>query len=358
MTGYMAIRRVYVRKRKHIQNQPKQQENSVGLENGQPKKKNSKLVPRLILATIFLTGLGVFFYPTISNYLLERSQTMVINEYQSSVEQIAEQEKSELKEQINEYNNSLDSSTLTLSDPFSEEEVTSGNAVDAAGNSVFDVMLSMLGESIATLSIPKINLEAPIYQGTSENILQKGIGLNSGSSIPLGGQGTHAVLTGHRGLPTAKLFTDLPELVIGDKFYIETVDEKLAYEVDQILTVEPDDTDALSIDPNEDYVTLVTCTPYMVNSHRLFVRGHRIPYTEDDEESEDVFGSLLYSITYWNSLKYAYLILVGAAVVIILYFILCKWRKRYGKGRKTNKEGRKNKEKNGRTKKENSREEE
>lgn len=129
---------------------------------------------------------------------------------------------------------------------------------------------------MAYVEIPKLNTTMPIYHGTDDAILQVAIGHIPGTSLPVGGKGTHAVISGHRGLPSAKLFTDIDQLVEGDTFLIQVMDETLTYEVDQIRTVTPDDVSALAIDPKQDYVTLVTCTPYGVNTHRLLVRGHRI----------------------------------------------------------------------------------
>lgn len=247
------------------------------------KTTSQKIISRVVVPLIFLIGLGILLYPTISNYLLVRSQTMVVEHYESKVDELTKEKKDELKKGTEEYNESRVESTPSLGNAFSEEKVqdTKGNAVDDEGNQIFDVMQAMLGESLGTIEIPKIGLTSPIYKGTTEDILQKGIGWLEGSSLPSGGESTHTVLTGHRGLPTAELFTDLPELKKGDQFVITYLDEKLAYEVDQILTVKPEDTEALRIEPNQDYATLITCTPYMVNSHRLYVRGHRVPYSEE-----------------------------------------------------------------------------
>lgn len=136
---------------------------------------------------------------------------------------------------------------------------------------------------MAFVEIPKISKKLPIYHGTSKEVLEVAIGHIPGTSLPVGGLGTHAVISGHRGLPSAKLFTDIDQLENGDVFYIHVFNKKLAYEVDQILTVEPDDVSALKIEDKKDLVTLVTCTPYGVNSHRLLVRGHRIPYNKAGE---------------------------------------------------------------------------
>lgn len=169
---------------------------------------------------------------------------------------------------------------IDLIDPFSQKEQT----VDERYESLLNVDGSgMMGY----IRIPKIHLELPIYHGTSESVLQAGAGHFWGTSLPVGGKSTHTVLTGHRGLPTKTLFTNLDKMQKGDVFYIKVLGETFAYEVDQILTVLPENTQALSIVPGQDYATLVTCTPYAVNTHRLLVRGHRIPYEEANAKEPD-----------------------------------------------------------------------
>jgi sortase A len=135
---------------------------------------------------------------------------------------------------------------------------------------------------MAYIEIPKLNLTLPIYHGTDETVLRVAIGHILGTSFPIGGKGSHAVLSGHRGLPSARLFTDIDQLVEGDTFMIQVLDETLTYQVDQILTVLPQEVSALRIDPNQDYVTLITCTPYGINTHRLLVRGHRVATIKND----------------------------------------------------------------------------
>ena len=160
--------------------------------------------------------------------------------------------------------------------------MTQGDA-EITGTSYADII--GIGESLGYITIPKINVNLPIYEGTDDIVLSKGVGHMSMTSYPLGGESTHCVLTGHRGLPEAVLFTDLDQLEIGDKFYLHTLDEVLAYQVDQIKVVLPTETSDLEIVEGEDYCTLVTCTPYGINSHRLLVRGTRAEYTGEEEES-------------------------------------------------------------------------
>lgn len=273
----------------------------------------------VIMPMIFLIGLGIFLYPRISNYLLVRSQTMVVEHYDYKVKKLPQEKKQEIKDKTNQYNQSRIESTPSLGKTFGKEnqqaKSTDTNAVDDEGNQVFDVMQAMLGESLGTIEIPKIALVSPIYKGTSEEILQKGVGWLEGSSLPSGGKGTHTVLTGHRGLPTAELFTNLPELKKGDQFVITYTDELLAYEVDQILTVKPEETEALRIDPEKDQATLITCTPYMVNSHRLYVRGHRVPYSQQKLDKAR------------PKKDYSMALIIAGAVLVLLVIAIVIWRR-------------------------------
>ena len=170
------------------------------------------------------------------------------------------------------------------------------------------------------ISIPKIDVRIPIYHGTSSDILQKGVGHLEGSSLPVGGESTHAILSAHRGLPSSRLFTDLDQLKEGDIFYIYVLDEVLAYQVDQVLVTEPSETEALKIVDGKDYITLVTCTPYAVNTHRLLVRGERIEYNKQVEEQTVEDRSLSTAdIILYVSLVIAILLIVITIIAIIRY---------------------------------------
>lgn len=241
------------------------------------KKRPMRFRPGIL---IFLLGLGIFAYPTISNYIYQRTADTVNNDFDATVAQI---DNTKIQENLNlayAYNVFLSETTgnITLEDPYTQEEKEAGLAEYAR-------MLEV-NEQMGHVQIPKIGLDAPIYAGTSETVLQKGIGHMEGTSLPVGGESTHAVITGHRGLPSAELFTELDELEIGDKFYVEYIGGTLAYEVDQIKVVEPTDFSQITIEEGQDYLTLLTCTPYMVNSHRLLVRGYRIEYVEAIQEKE------------------------------------------------------------------------
>ena len=241
------------------------------------KKRPMRFRPGIL---IFLLGLGIFAYPAISNYIYQKTADTVNNDFDEAVAQIDDNTIQENLNLAHAFNVYLSQATgnITLEDPYTQEEKEAGLAEYAR-------MLEV-NEQMGHVQIPKIGLDAPIYAGTSETVLQKGIGHMEGTSLPVGGESTHSVITGHRGLPSAELFTELDELEIGDKFYIKYIGGTLAYEVDQIKVVEPTDFSQITIEEGPDYLTLLTCTPYMVNSHRLLVRGHRTEYVEAIQEKE------------------------------------------------------------------------
>ena len=222
----------------------------------------------VILIIVFLVGLSLLLYPSLSDYWNSFHQSRAIASYVESVSHLDNQEYQALLEEARAYNASLVGDKTRFSP--TEEETAE-----------YLTLLGSTGGAVGYIEVPVISLSLPIYLGTSETVLQVGVGTMEGSSLPIGGESTHAVLTGHRGLPSATLFTDLDRLVQGDMFHIHILNETCTYEVDQILIVEPAEMDALEIVEGEDYCTLVTCTPYGVNSHRMLVRGHRIETPED-----------------------------------------------------------------------------
>ena len=227
------------------------------------KKQNSTL----ILTIVFLTGLSLLLYPSLSDYWNSFHQSRAIANY---AEQVAHVEKSDyeriLKEAVN-YNNTLKERAFGISLTEEEKEAYT-STLDITGTGI-----------MGYIEIPKISCSLPIYHSTDEGVLQIAIGHIEGTMLPIGGRGTHSVLSGHRGLPSARLFTDIDRLVEGDEFMIRVLDETLTYEVDQILIVLPNELDELMPVEGEDYCTLVTCTPYGINTHRILVRGHRIETT-------------------------------------------------------------------------------
>ena len=223
----------------------------------------------LILA--LLAGVSLLLYPTVSNYWNARHASRAVADYAQNVQALNRDTYDELLTAAEAYNRSL----LTRENAFFLSE---------AQQTQYDSLLDISGTGImGYIEIPSINVSLPIYHGTSDSVLQIAVGHLDWTSLPVGGESTHCVLSGHRGLPSAKLFTNLDQIVEGDTFVIRVLDEVLTYEVDRILIVEPDDVTALLIEPGRDLCTLVTCTPYGVNSHRLLVRGHRVETTQAEE---------------------------------------------------------------------------
>lgn len=225
-----------------------------------------KNLPIIAIGCVLLIGLCVLLYPVASEILSRLTQTSTITSYQKAVDNLSDEEITKMLTAAQDYNKNLYSAVL--SDPFTDDE-----DVDES----YDGLLSVDG-ALGYLEIPKIDVYLPMFYGSTEAVLEKGVGHLKNTSLPVGGVSTHAVLTGHRGLPSATLFTDLDQLVNGDIFYIHVFNEVLAYKVDQIKVVEPEDTEDLTIVEGKDYVTLVTCTPYGINTQRLLIRGERTEY--------------------------------------------------------------------------------
>lgn len=235
-----------------------------------------KKIRVIFCVIIFITGLGIASYPFISNMVAQRHASQVVKDYETNVEEMDEEKIDAMKEAAKKYNEQL-SNVVSVDDE---------NENNEQGESYADLL--NIGESLGYITIPKIDVNLPIYNGTSQDVLSKGVGHMEQSSYPLGGVSTHCVLTGHRGLPSAVLFTDLDKLEIGDEFYLHVLDEILAYKVDQIKVVEPNESGDLEIIDGKDYCTLVTCTPYAINSHRLLVRGERTEYKgEQDKQTKN-----------------------------------------------------------------------
>ena len=221
------------------------------------------IIVTAVFGLIFLAGLSVMLYPTFSNWWNRNMASHTVSDYKETVAQIDTAEYEQMLEDARAYNEQL----AQLYAPFTNFDAIPG----------YDDILNISGTGVmGYVSIPNINVELPIYHGTSEGVLQIASGHIQGSSLPVGGASTHAVISGHRGLPSARLFTDLDQIVEGDTFTINVLNEVLTYEVEKILVILPTETDKLAIIPGEDEVTLMTCTPYGVNSHRLLIRGHRI----------------------------------------------------------------------------------
>ena len=227
------------------------------------KKKRDHFLTVLFILILF-AGLSLLLYPSISNYWNSFHSTQAIANYTEEVTNLNHQEYDDLWDAARKYNEELSrhGTAYRLTDEQTQQ---------------YETLLNVSGLGImGSIEIPEIDVNLPIYHGTDESVLQVAVGHLEWSSLPIGGDGTHCVLSGHRGLPSAKLFTNLDQLEKGDTFLLRILDEVLTYEVDQILIVEPQETAALQIEHGKDYCTLITCTPYGINTHRLLVRGHRI----------------------------------------------------------------------------------
>ncbi len=223
---------------------------------------------------MILTGILVFSYPFLSQTLAKQHATEVVEAYVEDVKEMDQEKIDAIREAAREYNDQLSA-------------VKEANAAGEGErrNSYLDLI--DVGSALGYITIPKIDVNLPIYEGTSDAVLSRGIGHLTESSYPIGGAGTHSALSGHRGMAEQELFTNLDRVETGNKFYLHILDEVLAYQVDQVKVVEPDDISDLTVIAGEDLCTLITCTPIGINSHRLLVRGHRVPYTGEDEESKD-----------------------------------------------------------------------
>lgn len=235
-------------------------------------KNNSEKLLLIISIIFIILGVGIFLYPSISNYLAEKNHIDIIRNYDDLIVKIDEEKINEEKEKAKIYNENL--SGDPVHDPF---VIGSGYALPENYKEVLNV-----GDDgvMGYVEIPKISVYLPIYHGTSDDVLEKGVGHIQNTSVPIGGKSAHSVLTGHTGLPNAELFTRLDELGIGDIFYIHVLDDVLTYKVFETKVILPDKIDELQILNGKDYITLVTCTPYGVNSHRLLVKAERVEYEE------------------------------------------------------------------------------
>ena len=240
-----------------------------------------KILTLVLAAILFLLSLGLTLYPVISNYVNQKYASEIHTAYQEVIEQADNTELLKAHELAVSYNRAITPGSTT-------EEAYSQEALLAASED-YDSQLNIGADGImGYVEIPKISVNLPIYHGTGNDSLDRGVGHLLGSSLPVGGEDTHCILTGHSGLASQKMFTDLEQLEVTDVFYLNVLGEILAYQVEEINTVLPHDTSLLGITSGEDYCTLVTCTPYGVNTHRLLVRGTRIPYEEAEVLVEEV----------------------------------------------------------------------
>lgn len=283
-------------------------------------------VSTVLFALLFLVGFGILAYPTISNQWNTYRQSRLISNYDTVVSQMTEEDFTAAWEAAREYNQSFGENSI-MTDVFGVDK-----AEDITDTPYWKV-LNVAGDGVmGYITIPKIHIKLSIYHGTADEVLETGVGHLNGTKLPVGGEGNHCVLSAHRGLPSAKLFTDIDQLKERDRFYLHILDEDMAYEVDRILPmVEKDDFDALGealkVEKGQDYVTLFTCTPYGVNSHRLLVRGHRVPY--DGELESTPVDSMVEAIQNY----YMLYLLAGLGVTVLIILLMRRTMAR--KGRQT-----------------------
>lgn len=289
-------------------------------------------IVNILFGLLFLIGFGILAYPTIANQWNTYRQSRLISDYDQAVSQMDEEDFDKAWEEARAYNATFEQNSI-MSDVFGIDE-----ADDIKGTEYWKV-LNVGGDGImGYITIPKINIKLAIYHGTDTDVLQTGVGHLNGTKLPVGGEGNHTVLSAHRGLPSAKLFTDIDQLKEKDRFYLHILDEDMAYEVDQILPmVDKDDYDALQealkVEEGQDYVTLFTCTPYGVNSHRLLVRGHRVPY--DGELETTPTQSMVQAIQNY----YMLYLLLGLGVTCLVIFFMKRYMKKDAIQTEEHKEG-------------------
>ena len=269
-------------------------------------KRNWKII------LLFIVGFLIATYPIISNWYYTVENNNQIVDFKEAVDEMSQAEIDERIDLARAYNETLDPSKLA--DPYTERE--------KKGVENYARMLEAR-EKIGYIDIPKINQQIPVYAGTSEDVLQRACGHLEGTSLPIGGKSTHSVITAHRGLPQVKLFRDLDKMEVGDVFYYTNVKETLAYQVDQILVIEPWNFDPVLVVEGKDYMTLLTCTPYMINSHRLLVRGHRIPYVPEDKDEAEKKAKFNYK----DFIVPGFVLLL--LILILLIYLRRRRRRRY-----------------------------
>lgn len=280
----------------------------------------SNIILIIVSIIMFLLGSLIFFYPTISNYIANKEFQGAIKTYNKSVKKISEEDLTEELNKAIKYNNELNGTEIH--DPF---EPGSGYIVP---DNYKDV-LNISGDGImGYIQIPKISLKLPIYHTSSEKVLEKGIGHLETTALPIGGVGNNPILTGHRGLPQAELFTRLDEVKKGNIIYIHVLNKHLSYEVDSIKVIKPDDVGTLRAVKDRDMITLITCTPYGINTHRLVIQGKRVPYVPIKEEDNSSVGTVKLT----ESMKSrVYGVIVGIIILVIILFIMKKRKNRDGK---------------------------
>ena len=271
-----------------------------------------KIILILTAVVSLVLALGIALYPMISSIYNEQHQSKIHTEFLQQVENTDDSKLQEALQNARAYNAAL--SGVVSDDAFSKDSLQ-------GASEEYQSLLNVTGRGImGYVSVPKINVTLPIYHGTDSGTLERGIGHLLGTSLPVGGNSTHSVLTAHSGMASQRMFSDLPGLVEGDVFYLEVLGDTLAYQVDQIKTVLPHDTTYLGIEAEQDLCTLVTCTPFGVNSHRLLVRGHRIPYEEAEEIIQQQEQMEVKTGSTWQN-EYIKGIAIGLGIVLLFLII-------------------------------------
>lgn len=272
---------------------------------------------KIVISLIFLIGIGIFSYPLTSNIYNKWFQQSLIDEYMKTKEDLSEEMLAQQREEAYQFNQALLSRGVSHIDPFSEKNIEKSSELDYPDGFEYEKV-------IGAIQIPKIDVNLPILFGTSDWVLTRGAGYMPNTSLPVGGESTHTVLTGHRGLSTAEMFRNLDLLEAGDIFYVTSLGQTLTYEVDQIKIVLPSEVEDLQIESGKEYATLITCEPYMINTHRMLVRGHRV----DDVEISEIEISSMFFTRYK---EYIY----GAAALTGIIIIMGATGRKKNKGRKS-----------------------
>lgn len=278
---------------------------------------------KILYTLIILSGVALLLYPWISNWLYQSQADSKVNVYHEKVEQMGDTERETELKRAEDYNKNLNQAQVTLTDPFIADQQKEAEGLE------YDSLLNLSGNGMmGYIEIPAISVNLPVYHGTAASTLETGVGHLEGSSLPVGGEGTHSVLTGHTGLNKAKLFTDLTEVKKGDLFFLHVAGRDMAYEVNEIKIIEPEDISTLLIRPGEDLVTLVTCTPYGVNTHRLCVTGTRTEYTEDIHHAAMEDGGQVKDSIWMRTYRKAVIVGIALSVSIIFGIRLIQKRRR------------------------------
>ena len=274
----------------------------------------------VLFSIVFLIGLAIFAYPIMSNVFATKEHHTIVSEHDEKILQMSETEISDMKEKAAAFNEKVVNTTVPIEDPFADD------AKETTITGYFNVL--NIGESMGSIEIPKIDVKLPIYHGTGEKVLQRGVGHLSNTSLPIGGKGTHAVITGHRGLPSAKMFRNLDKLEVGDLFFIKSLDETLAYKVDKVSIVLPNEVELLNIEDGKDFATLITCEPYMINTHRMLVRGERVAYVDEVEVVKQLNEEN--NVGKKPAVNPIWLVSIGLLVVFIITYLIYRKRGKNG----------------------------